>query len=143
MAYSTLDDLKNKIDEAALIQLTDTAGSGAVDAARAERAIRDADALIDSYVGKVYKVPMNPVPHIVTDVSAALAVFNLHMFRSVDSPVWNGAREKALSFLREVAEGKAALEGAVAEPQAADDTAGAAYFDAQDRRFSRGLLKGM
>lgn len=143
MAYSTLDDLKNKIDEAALIQLTDTADSGTVDAAKTARAIRDADALIDSYVGKVYKVPMNPVPHIITGVSAALAVSNLHLFRSVDSPVWNGAREKALSFLREVAEGKAALEGAVAEPQAAGGASATAYFTAQDRRFSRDLLRGM
>lgn len=143
MAYSDLDDLKNKIDETVLIQLTDTTDSGVIDSAKTGRAIRDADALIDSYAGKVYKVPMSPVPDLIVSVSATLAIFNLHKFRSVDSPVWSGAYDRAVEFLGEVAQGAVTLEGAVAEPASADDVSSAQSFTAQERRFSRDLLKGM
>ncbi len=144
MAYSDLDDLKKKIDEAVLIQLTDTTDSGVVDAGKTDRAIRDADALIDSYAGKVYKVPLlNPVPDVITGISATLAIAGLHKFRSVDSPVWSEAYKRAVEFLNKVASGAVTLEGAVAEPASADDVSSSQMFTAQDRRFSRDLLKGM
>jgi phage gp36-like protein len=38
MAYSGLDDLKKKIDETVLIQLTDTTDAGVVDSAKTDRA---------------------------------------------------------------------------------------------------------
>ncbi|HEB71346.1 MAG TPA: DUF1320 domain-containing protein [Nitrospirae bacterium] len=143
MAYSVLDDLKKKIDEAVLVQLTDTTDSGVVDSAKTDRAIRDADALIDSYTGKVYKVPMSPAPDVITDISATLAIAGLHKFRSVDSPVWSEARGKAIEFLGKVAVGAVTLEGAVIEPVSADGLSSPQTFTAQERRFSRDLLKGM
>jgi len=143
MPYCTLDDLKKKIDESVLIQLTDTTDAGAVDTQKTDRAIRDADALIDAYAGRVYRVPMNPAPHVIADISATLAVANLHRFRSIDSPVWREAGERAVAFLTRVAEGTVTLEGVVAEPPAADDASSSATFTAQDRRFSRDLLEEM
>jgi len=143
MAYSVLDDLKKKIDEAVLVQLTDTTDSGVIDSAKTDRAIRDADALIDSYAGKMYKVPMSPAPDVITDISATLAIAGLHKFRSVDSPVWSEAYGRAVEFLSKVASGAVTLEGAVAEPAGADDVSSSQMFTAQERRFSRDLLKGM
>ncbi|VAX22511.1 hypothetical protein MNBD_NITROSPINAE03-2052 [hydrothermal vent metagenome] len=143
MAYSDLNDLKKKIDEAVLVQLTDTTDSGVVDSAKTDRAIRDADALIDSYAGKVYKVPMSPAPDVITDISATLAIAGLHKFRSIDSPVWSEAYRRAVEFLGKVAQGAVGLEGAVAEPVSADDVSSSQTFTAQERRFSRDLLKGM
>jgi len=143
MPYSTSADLSKKIDESALIQLTDTTGSGVVDPDKVDRAIRDADAVIDSYVSKVYKTPLAPVPHVITGLSATLAIAGLHRFRSVDSPVWSAAHDAALGFLRKVAGGDVTLEGAVTEPAPADDVSSTVTFNSAERRFSRESLKGM
>jgi phage gp36-like protein len=143
MSYCTEDDLKKKIDEAVLIQLTDTTNSDQIDSAKVDRAIRDADALIDSYASKMYKAPMNPVPHLVCELSATLAIHNLHRFRSIESPVWSEAGEKAIELLTQVSKGLVTLEGAIQEPKAADDVSSTSTFSAQDRRFSRELLKDM
>lgn len=143
MAYASLDDLLKKVDEPTLIRLTDVAGTGGVDEATATRAIRDADALIDAYVATHYMVPVNPVPHVVTDLSATLAVAGLFAFRSLPSPVWEGGRERAIALLKEVAAGRATLEGAVQEPPPSSNSASTVSVTANPRLFSRDLLGGM
>lgn len=141
MAYSTVDDLKKKIPEATLIQLTDTTSSGVIDNATVERAIRDSDAMIDAYVSRVYQTPLAPVPMVIADLSATIAIANLHRFRSLDEPAWSGAFDSAVLLLSKVSEGVVTLEGAVTEPAASSNAA--ATFESADRRFSRDLLKGM
>ncbi|VAX21124.1 hypothetical protein MNBD_NITROSPINAE02-507 [hydrothermal vent metagenome] len=142
MAYSSIDDLKKKIDEIKLIQLTDIGGSGRVDSVKVESAIAEADALIDSYVSRVYQTPLGPVPNIVVDISATIAIGNLHRFRCVESLVWTKAYENAILFLKKVAGGAVTLEGAVTEPSPSGN-ASSAGFSSADRRFSRETLKGM
>ena len=142
MPYATLDGLKRKIDEAVLVQLTDTANTGALDETTVQRAIAAADAMIDAYAGSVYLVPMDPVPPVAADLSATIAVALLHRFRSVDSPVWSAAYRDAIEFLRQVAARHATLEGA-AEPPPAAGLSSNLSFTANPRRFSRGLLEGM
>ena len=143
MSYCTLDDLKMKVDERALIELTDTTGSGQVDATAVERAVRDASAMVDSFAGKHYKVPFNPVPHAVSDAVAALAARALHRFRGLSSPAWEKAADEAMAFLEKLSEGKAALDGAVQKPAPSDDVSSTLAFTGPGRVFSRDLLKGM
>ncbi len=143
MSYCTLDDLKKKADERTLIELTDTTNSGQVDATAVERAVRDASAMVDSFAGKHYKVPFNPVPYVVSDAVSALAVRALHRFRGLSSPAWEKAGEEAMAFLEKLSEGKAALDGAVQKPTPSDDVSSTLTFSASDRVFSRDLLKGM
>jgi phage gp36-like protein len=109
----------------------------------AQKRIGHADALIDSYTGKIYKVPISPVPDIIADISATMAICYLHKFRSVDSKVWSDSYDQAVEFLNKVASGDVTLEGVVAEPASADDLSTSQSFTAQERRFSRDLLKGM
>jgi phage gp36-like protein len=141
MAYVTINDLIITIDEATLITLTDTAGAGVVDTTVAERAIREADAMVDAYVSKVYSVPLSPVPDLVADIAATIAVANLHRYRSIESAVWSDAWKNAVTALQKIADGSVALEGRVAEP--AGSANAAAVFIANDRRFSRNDLSGM
>ncbi|MBI4665364.1 MAG: DUF1320 domain-containing protein [Nitrospinae bacterium] len=143
MSYCVIDDITKKLDERTLIELTDTAGTGTVDAAKVERAIRDADALIDSFVAKHYKTPMSPVPALVADLSATIAIVSLHRFRSVESPAWSQAYDRAMTVLKGVAEGNATLDGAPENPPPADSVASALTFSAPGRVFSRDSLKGM
>ncbi len=143
MAYSILDDLKKQIDESSLIQLTDTTGAGAVDQIKTDRAIRFADALIDSYVSKVYTVPLSPIPDLVRELSATIAIVNLHRFRSVDSPVWNRAYENATATLVRISKGELTLDNAGVAPSPSATQASSSTFEAEQRRFSRDLLKDM
>ena len=69
MAYCVLDDLKEKISEEELIQLTDDEETGLIVTSRTDRAISDADALIDGYCGRRYSVPLDPVPAIIRKFS--------------------------------------------------------------------------
>jgi len=142
MPYSTLSDLKKKIDEAVLIQLTDTAGAGVIDEDKVSRAISGADALIDSHVGKVYAVPLAPAPQIVSDMSADIAIAKLHEFRSLGSAVWQVAHERAVTLLEKIAQGAVTLDG-VSQAPAPSQEADTAGFSSAPRRFSRESMKGM
>ena len=57
MHYATVQDMIDRFGEAELIQLTDPE-IVAVQAPKAERALGDAQALVDSYVGRVYRLPL-------------------------------------------------------------------------------------
>lgn len=57
MHYATVQDMIDRFGERELIQLTDPE-IVAVQAARAERALGDAQALVDGYLGRVYRLPL-------------------------------------------------------------------------------------
>ncbi|MBI5178820.1 MAG: DUF1320 domain-containing protein [Nitrospinae bacterium] len=141
MPYSTIADLLNRVSEATLVQLTDTANTGAVDAALAQSAIADADALIDGVIAPVYQVPLAAVPRVITDHSAAIAIYKLHLFRSVDPGVWKDAYRNAMDFLHAVAERRAALEGNTVEPPPSANLENTLSYTSEPRNFSRTKLK--
>ncbi len=142
MPYCTLDDLKKKIDDARLIELTDTVNNPptTIDTARIVQAIQDADAFIDSHAAGKYNVPMTPVPHVVRDCSATLTVYFLHLFRSLEPEVWRNRYEDATKWLAKVANGQVQLDGVIQEPDPSGDNV--ASFTADERVFSRDTLKG-
>ncbi|GMT42823.1 MAG: hypothetical protein IEMM0002_1234 [bacterium] len=141
MAYSTTQDVKDRISEDTLVQLTDTTNSGQVDDTLVQSAIADADSLIDSLISPVYQVPLSSVPRIIKERSAIIAIFKLHLFRSVNPGVWKDAYLGALEFLQSVAAGKATLEGSAPEPPATSDLSSNVDFESSDRKFSRDELK--
>jgi phage gp36-like protein len=143
MPYLTVADLKMKVDERTLIELTDTTASNSVDTAAVERAIRDASAIADSFAGKHFSVPFNPVPHAVADAVAALAIRSLHRFRNLASPAWEQAGEEAMVFLSRLADGSIVLDGAVQKPSPSDSVSSTVTLSGPGRVFSRDLLKGM
>lgn len=120
MAYCSLDDIKEKISEERLIQLTDDAGAGVVDTACVARAIADAGAEIDAYCGSRYQVPLNPVPGIVRKFCVDIAIYSLLQRREGASEDRQRDYKNAVAFLQNVASGKAGL-GAQPEPAAPDE----------------------
>jgi phage gp36-like protein len=141
MAYSTTQDLLSRITRQTLVQLTDTGGTGNVDETIVQNAVADSDSMINSMISPVYKVPLTTVPPVIKEVSAAMAIYRLHLYRSVDPGVWKDEYERALGFLQSVAEGKAKLEGSVPEPPGSADLSNSVDFDSKKRRFSRDELK--
>lgn len=58
MNYATVQDMVDRFGELELIQLTAGAGADAVNADKAERALADAQAFVDGFVGAVYRLPL-------------------------------------------------------------------------------------
>jgi phage gp36-like protein len=58
MNYATVQDMVDRFGELELIQLTAGAAGDAVDADKAGRALGDAQAFVDGFVGAVYQLPL-------------------------------------------------------------------------------------
>ena len=112
-----------------------------------DMAIADADAEIDGYLAKRYKVPFDPVPRVLNKFSKDIAIYNLYSRIGIDE----GESEKnylnrynaAVKYLTLVAEGKVNIgtgEGG-GDPASAAATGFAAKSN--PRLFSRGSMKGM
>lgn len=141
MAYSTQSDILERLDQVTLVQLTDRNGTGQADASLVANAIAGADALIDSLVSPVYRVPLSSVPPVIREHSATIAVYRLHLYRSIDPGVWKDAYAKAVEFLQLVAERKATLEGVSPAPAESDSISRSSEFSSAERKFSRETLK--
>jgi phage gp36-like protein len=137
MAYATQSDLTEQIAESELIELTDDAGAGVVDASVVARAIADADAEIDAYCGR-YTLPFSPVPVMIRKVSVDLAIYNLFSRRlllKVDDPRQK-RYDNAIRFLRDVSKGAISLGSD--EPAESVDEKPQASRAVSDRVFSMG-----
>lgn len=111
MPYSTQADLLNQLSEQELVELTDDARTGAVDAAKVTAAIKTADATIDAYAGGRYSVPL-AVSDKVKALSVDLAIYELEKRRRRIRPDSQAAYNAAIAFLKDVASGKAVLDQA-------------------------------
>ncbi len=141
MAYSTLSDIKERIPERVIIQLTDDDKIGAVDLAKVDAAIAQADARIDAYCGKRYQVPFATVPAIITEISADLAVYYIYSRKAEKIPEARAERHKAqIDLLKDIAKGVVTLG---AEPVPEPKSGVSASYSGNDRLFSRDKLKGM
>jgi len=136
MAYCTQADILEQLDEDVLIQLTDDDDIGAVDADMVTRAIADADALIDSYCGARYDVPLSPVPNIIRKCSVDLAICNLYARRKGVSEDREKRCKAAVGYLKDVSTGKATL--GTDTPAADEDDGPQATTVKTDRLFSMG-----
>ena len=141
MPYCAQTDLEEQLSPEELIELTDDAGAGAVDASIVSRAIADADAEIDSYCGSRYSLPFSPVPVMVRKLSVDVAIYNLYTRRAIlKMPEERQKRyDNAIRFLRDISKGLISL-GADAPAQA--NTSDMASIAGNDRIFTRDKMEG-
>lgn len=142
MAYCTIEDIKDQVDEVKLIRLTDDESLGVVNTDRVEKAIADAGEEIDGYVGSRHRVPLYPAPEVLRKFAVDIAVYNLYG-RLDQVPTNRTDRYRnALIFLERVAMGKISLGAADPEgnPPASDAPEVADTNPA--RVFGRSSLKG-
>ena len=110
-----------------------------------ETAIKDADAEIDGYLAKRYRVPVTPAPPILNKLSKDIAVYNLYSRFGIDKDTDQitvfDRYEAAIKYLTLITNGKASLG------TGEDDLASAAEsgFATQSnpRLFSRRNMRGM
>ncbi|HQS08723.1 MAG: hypothetical protein B7Y12_02160 [Rhizobiales bacterium 24-66-13] len=141
--YATVDDMVTRFGTTELAQLTDRVNkpASAVDAAVVTRALADADALIDGYIAKVYRLPLSQVPEILAKYAADIARYYLHgKAAEKDGPILR-AYDQALTWLRDVSRGLVQIDvGGTAPEQPAGGTIQAS---GPDRLFTRDSLRGL
>lgn len=140
MAYCTLNDILDNIDEAELIRITDDADDGAVNEDVVDQAIAGADALVDSYLAARHSVPMDPVPDIVSSLSCDIALYKICARRGRVAETYRTRYEDAVNFLKDAAAGKAVISGASAA--ASSSSKDHAQITGSTRIFTRDKLGG-
>ncbi len=140
MAYATQNDLSpRRISAAELLQLTDDTNSGVVNAQLVTDILDESSALIDSYVGQRYTVPLQPSSQ-VKGLCLTLGEYYLYLRRKRMKEDVRQSYEDALSFLRDVSSGKARLD----QPSAAlpQTGSGEVLTTKKDEKFSDTNLSG-
>lgn len=142
MAYCTQSDIEEKIELAELIAITDEDDTGLVDTDKVVRAIADADAEIDAYCGKRYKVPMEPVPAMLRKVSVAISIYNLFQGHSGAPEDREQDYKNAIAFLDRLAAGKVSL-GVQPPPDPPDEghTSGGPVASTRDKMFGEDTME--
>jgi phage gp36-like protein len=136
MAYCTLSDIKDRIDEEVLIQLTDDEGLGVINEDRVSAAIDEADAEIDSYLSARYTVPLTPIPTVIKTLSVAIAIWNLYSRRGIVDEMRQERYKAAVGLLEKMAKGVATL-GVDPEPSGGEQQVKTSRTD-EDRTFTIG-----
>lgn len=123
MKYATVADMVSLFGEIELIQLTDPAANVAIDTAKVEARIADAQTVVDSWIGRVYRLPLrgcaepgatpgDPVTYVVPPqlvrIACDIARFYLYKDVAPDNVIY--LRYKAAQAeLQAIADGKAGL----------------------------------
>lgn len=137
MSYATLADLTDRYASEEITRLADRDEDGIADPLVIERVLTDADAEIDAYLAVRYTLPLPSTPPRLTSLAADIARYRLQDDNPLDEAV--ARYRQAIDFLREIANGKAALPGA-------GPTTGSGNFAAygtrsdDDRIFTRDTL---
>lgn len=115
MPYSSQSQLEIRYGATLLAQLSDRDefSGGGIDGDLFDRAIADADALIDGYLATRYLTPVTPVPSIVTDLSQRIAIYYAHG-QTVSDKI-KADHDAALRQLKDLANGVMKLSAAGVE----------------------------
>lgn len=112
MAYSTNDDLFERMDQQLVIQLTDDANTGNINQDVLDDKRATCHELVNSYLRGQYTVPMDPAPKLLADVEADLLVDKLYSRRAnIEKPESvKDTFNQAMDTLHKIAKGVIKLE---------------------------------
>lgn len=135
MSYCALQDLIDRYGETEILELTDRDQSGDIDEDVADRAIDDASAEVDGYIGGKYSLPLDSPPAVLTRITADIARYRL--YDNIATEEVRRRYEDALRFLKAVGKGEISLG---ADPPPA--SAGSVYVDRGRRVFDDDGMEG-
>jgi phage gp36-like protein len=122
-----------------LAQLTDDEGYGLINTGRLNEAIADAQAEVDGYCGKRYRVPFSVPPRLVKRLTAILAKYNLYARRDIVPDSLETQRKAAIKALDDISKGVVSL-GVETEPTPSPETGG--VISGPVKMFGRESLRG-
>lgn len=143
MAYVTQQQLIDRFGATPIIERTDRTSTPPeeIDTDVVNAAIGDATGLIDSYLGKIYALPLSVTPPILTRMAADIAFYYLLGDSVAQDSAEHRAYKEAIRWLTDVSKGVVSIdaEGITPAPQGG----GAVRTSPGDRVFTRDSLKGM
>lgn len=137
--YCTRDDLRLRFGEVELRQIAAADSGIGTDEHRIARAISDATAEIDTYLGTRYTVPLVTVPDAIRRIATDLARYRLY-----DQAAPTEVRQRyedALRLLERIAKGDVRIQAL--EPQAGAAASTAARIVSAERVMTRKGLEGL
>lgn len=140
MPYTTLADLTARFGDRMIVALTDRGGmaTGAIDTTVVDKAIAEADAVIDGYLARRYAIPVSPLPPLLGDLALAIVIWKLHL--GAPDPKVEADYKEALRTLRDISAGVITLSAAgVTAPE--QGASGVQVTD-RERPFTADNLKG-
>lgn len=140
MPYVTLQQLIDRYGEPALVAVTDRAqfATGVVDEASVDRAIADADAVIDGYLARRYQLPLTEPQPLLVKIAGSLVFYGLHTYQPDEKIVAD--QKEALAMLRDISAGTVALTAAGLE--AANVGGSGARITDRARQITQDNMKG-
>lgn len=145
MRYAEKQDLIDRFGRREIIQLTDRTNTPAatIDDTVVNRALDDAQGLIDSYIGKAYALPLAAVPAILVKLCADIARFYLRGGEGLDKDASERlAYNDAVAYLRDVSRGLIQPTDATSGQPPAATAGGQMQASAPARVMSRDTLRG-
>ena len=141
MPYVTLAQLTARFGEAMLVALTDRGefATGTVDTSVVDRALADADAMIDGYVARRYALPVATTQPLLVTIAGALTIYNLHT--SEPDPKIEADYKAAIAMLRDISSGIIALTAAGLEAPSTGGTG--VQFTDRDRNMTQDNMTGL
>lgn len=134
MPYCTWEDLESRFGSE-ISELIDRDNDDSDDVGALDKAIGDADALIDGFISSKYKVPLLNVPTLINKISCDITRYNLWDNRAPEEV--EKRYKDAVSFLDRIAKGTIQLPDA--DPNETQ-TAQPLMVDANERVFTMDTL---
>ena len=134
MAYATVADLIAAFGEQEVTVLTDREDAGAVDSTVALEALERASSEADTYIAARYALPLSSVPQALVAVVCDIARYRLTGGEVTESTPIADRYKAAVSWLKDVAAGRAVLPGVAATAPGGE---GGVEFDTGRRAFAR------
>lgn len=143
MPYVTQQQLIDRFGATPLIERTDRTNNPptTIDATVVSAAIGDATGLIDSYLGKIYALPLSVTPPILTRMAADIAYYYLLGDSVAQDSAEHRAYKEAARWLTDVSKGIVSIDADGVTP--APQGGGAVRTSPGDRVFTRDSLSGM
>ena len=123
MSYASLAQMTERFGTALLVYLTDraTVPTGVINSVVVDRALVEADAMIDGYLAGRYKLPLAATPPLLADIAQVVAIWKLH--NSEPDPKITKDYDLALRSLRDIASGTVRIPGAAGvEPESSGES---------------------
>lgn len=110
MPYATPEEIIELYSEDALSRIADSDGDFIADPAKIKKAIKQADAEIDAYIGVRFSLPLVSIPPVLTQLSSDIAVYRLATEAGAQTEDHRTRYKDARAFLVRISEGKATLQ---------------------------------
>jgi phage gp36-like protein len=138
--FADIAALTAKVGLERLIELTDDARSGVVDVGLAEKALTEADNIINGYIAAHYKRAdaALPIPPLLTQIAIDIAYFRLYRFSAQPEHI-AAAYKEACDMLKRIASGLIKLDGGEEVLPVRD---GAILFESDQPIFGRTNMAG-